>query len=79
MAKNSAAKIAANNRYTAAHYDRLNICIPAGQKATLQAAAQAAGQSVNEYVSRALLARLGLDHWPELPKETALRLESEEM
>lgn len=65
MAKNSAAKIAANNRYTAAHYDRMNICIPAGQKATLQAAAQAAGESLNEYVSRAILARLGLQSWAE--------------
>ena len=69
MAKNSAAKIAANNRYTAAHYDRMNICIPAGQKAALQLAAQAAGESLNEFVSRAILARLGLQSWPEAEKE----------
>lgn len=71
MAKNSPAKIAANNRYTAAHYDRLNICIPAGQKATLQAAAQAAGVSVNEYTQRALLAQMGLDAWPEEDQKKA--------
>ena len=69
MAKNSAAKIAANNRYTAAHYDRLNICIPAGQRITLQAAAQAAGESVNEYVQKAVLARMGLQSWPEIQEE----------
>lgn len=69
MAKNSPAKIAANNRYTATHYDRLNICIPAGQKATLQAAAQAAGVSVNEYTQRALLAYMGRECWPGAKEE----------
>ena len=62
--KNSDAKIRANNKYGAKAYDRLNIAIPKGQKATVEAAAQEAGESVNQYTQKALLARMGLDDWP---------------
>lgn len=54
------------NKYIRNNYDRLNICIPKGQKATLEAAAQEAGESVNTYTQRALLNRLGLSDWPTL-------------
>lgn len=53
------------NKYIKNNYDRLNITLPAGQKATVQAAATAAGESVNEYTQKALLARMGLKEWPE--------------
>ena len=59
------------NKYIRQNYDRLNITLPAGQKAAIQAAADAAGESVNEFTQRALLARLGLPEWPALPKEKA--------
>ena len=62
--KNSAAKIQANNRYNAKAYDRINIVIPKGQKATVEAAAKAAGESVNQYTQKALLARMGVEDWP---------------
>lgn len=45
-------------------YDRLAITIPKGQKATVQAAAAAVEESVNEYTQKALLARMGLEKWP---------------
>ena len=67
--KNSAARIQANNRYNAKAYDRINIAIPKGQKATIEAAATAAGESVNQYTQKALLNRMGLEKWPELPED----------
>ena len=69
MAKNSSAKIQANNRYTAKAYDRLNIFVPKGQKALIEAAAKEAGESVNSFTQGALLARLGLETWPGMNNE----------
>lgn len=46
-------------------YDRLAITIPKGQKATVQAAAEREGESINGYTNKALLARMGLTAWPE--------------
>ena len=46
-------------------YDRLAITIPKGQKATVQAAAEQEGESINSYTNKALLARMGLTTWPE--------------
>lgn len=54
----------ANERYLAT-LDELKIRLPKGQKATIQAAAQAAGESVNQYTQGALLARMGLSEWPK--------------
>ena len=53
------------NKYIKNNYDRLNITLPAGQKATVETAAAAAGESVNQYTQKALLARMGLETWPE--------------
>lgn len=52
------------NKYIRNNYDRLNIILPVGQKATLQAFAEQAGESVNQYTQGALLARMGLKEWP---------------
>ena len=50
-------------------YDRLAITIPKGQKATVQAAAEREGESINSYTNKALLARMGLAAWPEAKEE----------
>lgn len=63
--KNSKAKIDANNRYNEKAYDRINIAIPKGQKATVQKYAEVEGESVNAYTQKALLQRMGLDDWPD--------------
>jgi len=68
MAPASKAQQKAVNKYIKDNYDRLNITIPKGQKATVEAAATAAGESVNQYTQKALLNRMGLEEWPELPK-----------
>lgn len=57
---------AVKNRYNAKAYDQLPIRIPKGQKATVEAAAREAGESVNQYTQGALLARMGLSEWPEM-------------
>ena len=60
---------AVKNRYNAKAYDQLPIRIPKGQKATVEAAAKEAGESVNLYTQRALLSRMGLSEWPETTKD----------
>ena len=59
----------ATMKYVKENYDRLNIKVPKGHRATVQAAADAAGESVNMYTQKALLARMGLKEWPELPDQ----------
>ena len=54
-------------------YDRLAITIPKGQKATVQAAAEREGESINGYTNKALLARMGLVEWPEAQEEESKR------
>lgn len=78
MAKNSKAKIAANNRYTAKAYDRIQLVVPKGQKSTVEAAAKEAKQSVNKYVQDAILEKMGLEAWPEIEHE-AQPIVSEEL
>lgn len=56
---------AVKQRYNEKAYDRLAITIPKGQKATVQAAAEQEGESINGYTNKALLARMGLVEWPE--------------
>ena len=58
-------KKASNKKWDAANLDRMSYTLPKGQKATVQAAAAAAGESVNEYTQKAILARMGLKAWPE--------------
>ena len=53
------------NKYIKGNYDRINLTIPKGQKAAVQAAAAQEGESLNSYTNKALLARMGLAAWPE--------------
>ena len=65
MSKHYEQRKEANKRYLEKQ-DELKIRIPGGQKATVEAAAKAAGESVNQYTQRALLARMGLKEWPTI-------------
>lgn len=58
-------KKASNRKWDSENLDRISYTVPKGQKATIQAAAQAAGESVNQYTQGALLARMGLSEWPK--------------
>lgn len=53
--KNSEAKIRANNKYTAAHYDRINMALPKGSRKLISYCAQKHGESLNRYVCRVIL------------------------
>ena len=59
----------AKNKYNAANYDSLRIVVPKGQKATVEASAKDAGESINQYTQKALLARMGLSEWPLITEE----------
>lgn len=52
--KNSKARIAANNRYNAKAYDRINIAVPKGDKDIIKAHAESKGESINGFVNRAI-------------------------
>lgn len=73
MAKNSPAKIRANNRYTSKAYDRLNIVIPKGQKSAVDAFAKDRGESVNALVNGLLRGAMSLTEteWKEGAKDDA--------
>lgn len=57
-------KKASNRKWDSANLDRLSYTVPKGQKAAIQAAAEQAGESVNQFTQGALLARMGLQNWP---------------
>ena len=58
MAKTSAAQQRAVHKYVKNNYDRLELSVPKGEKATIQQAAKQAGQSVNAYIYEAVCARM---------------------
>lgn len=60
------AQTRASNKYIAKAYDRVPLVIPKGRKADLQAAAERTGESVNSYVIKAVLSRMGITDWDEL-------------
>ena len=55
--KDKAQKTAHQNDYISKAYDRINLLVPKGGKEQIQAAADAAGQSVNEYIRQAIAER----------------------
>ena len=62
---------AVKNRYNSKAYDRILFVIPKGQKATIEAAAAASSESVNMFIQKAVLDRLGLHEWPKKEMESA--------
>lgn len=52
---------ASKNKWIANKYDRINLTVPKGQKDVIQAAAQAASESVNGYIYTAVIQRMERD------------------
>jgi predicted HicB family RNase H-like nuclease len=52
-------------KYIKNAYDRIEIKVPKGQRETIAAYADAAGESVNMYVQKAIFLRMGIDGWPD--------------
>ena len=48
------ARTVANNKYNEKAYDRINLTVKKGNKEKIQAAATAAGESVNGYINKLL-------------------------
>ena len=53
-------QIAYQNEFNKKNYDRIEIKVPKGKKAVKTEAAAAAGQSVSQYITQAIDARMGL-------------------
>lgn len=73
MARTEAQKRATkkwNDAHLKERYDRIQLVLPAGQKATVEKAAMEAKESVNKYVQTAILMRIGLESWPNIPANT---------
>lgn len=58
MAEYTEAVKRAKEKYEAKTYDRLSLVIPKGKKAEIQAAAAAAGQSLNAWMNQAIEEKL---------------------
>ena len=54
----SKAQQKATNKYIAKAYDRINLTVSKGKKDTIQAHAEAQGESVNAYINAAIDARM---------------------
>ena len=61
MAKTSPAQQRAVHKYVKANYERLELSVPKGEKDKIKEAAQAAGQSVNNYIYQAVCRRMEQD------------------
>lgn len=59
------------NKYIKGNYDRLNITIPKGRKASIDAHAKAKGESVNGLVNALLRADMGIseDEWKQVDED----------
>lgn len=53
-------QISYQNSYNKEKYDRISLMIPKGEKNRIKTAAAAAGESVNEYINKAIKQRI--DH-----------------
>ena len=49
---------ASKNKWIANTYDRINLTVPKGEKEVIQAAAQAANESVNAYIYASIVQRM---------------------
>lgn len=57
----SKAQQKAVNKYMAANYDRINLTIPKGQRDIIKAHADSQGESVNAFISRAIVETMERD------------------
>ena len=56
--RTSKERIKAISEFNAAHYDRLEVKLPRGQKQVVRDAAAALGESVNQFITKAIMDRL---------------------
>lgn len=56
------ARTRANNKWNAKAYDRINLTVPKGQKDAIKAYAESHGESVNGFISRAIMEVTEMDN-----------------
>ena len=66
----SKAQQKATNKYISKAYDRINLTVPKGQKDTIQAHAEAHGESVNGFIGRAITETMNRDNLSPAALET---------
>lgn len=69
MSKNSAAKIAANNRYIEKTYDRFTFRVRKDETEIIKAAAAAAGMTVNSFILEAVREKIEREAPQEIERE----------
>lgn len=57
----SKAQQKATNKYISNAYDRVNLTLPKGQKDTIKAHAESRGESVNAFITRAIMETMERD------------------
>ena len=65
------------HRYNKKAYDNVGFFVPKGHKDTIRQEAEREKDSINGYVNKAVLARMGLEEWPEKEENAAPREDSE--
>lgn len=60
-AKNGFDQVKYQNDFINTNYDRINLTVPKGKKAVIKEMAAAAGESVNEFINRAINQRIGTE------------------
>ena len=53
----------ANQKWDAEHLERLSVAVPKGAKDQIRRSADQVGESVNQYVQKSILQRMGKDEW----------------
>ncbi|MCD7887075.1 MAG: hypothetical protein LUG44_05600 [Clostridiales bacterium] len=59
--KDQATKVKYNNDFSKQAYDHIHLTVPKGQKAAIQAHAQAMGESTNSFIARAIENQMAQD------------------
>ena len=75
----SKAQQKATNKYIAKAYDRINLTVPKGKKDTIQAHAEAQGESVNGFINRAIDNQISQDCHKALSEAAQDPLEGEKV
>jgi hypothetical protein len=50
------------NKYVKSNYDRINVTMPKGKKDIIKAHAESRGESVNEFINKAIDQRIEAEH-----------------
>lgn len=64
--KDKSQKTAYQNKFIKQAYDRINLTVPKGQKEVIQASAAECGESLNEYIKKAISERMERDQAPSM-------------